>query len=156
MAQCPSPDSKLCNHNFLRRITIYLLDMNAQKVRHCTVRKLLLSVAIGTAFVIFFCSRMFAQQFVDVSSQVGLVMEAKKSKGNPVWGDFNNDGVLDLIVPCHGLSLSHGPFVYLGNANGTFTDIRATCGFSNLRQFDDYDRTDWHGFSLGDYDADGN
>jgi hypothetical protein len=101
-------------------------------------------------------SHSFAQDFVDVSSQVGFVMEAKKSKGNPVWGDFNNDGILDLIVPCHGLSLSHGPFVYLGNANGTFTDIRSTCGFSNLRQFNSYDSTDWHGFSLADYDNDGN
>ena len=101
-------------------------------------------------------SELLVQRFVDVSSQVGLIMEAKKSKGNPVWGDFNNDGILDLIVPCHGLSVSHGPFVYLGNANGTFTDIRSTCGFSNLRRFNEYDSTDWHGFSLGDYDGDGN
>jgi hypothetical protein len=56
--------------------------------------------------------------FPDVSSQVGFVLEEKKSKGNPVWGDFNNDGILDLIVPCHGLSLSHGPFVYLGKSMG--------------------------------------
>lgn len=95
-------------------------------------------------------------QFHEVTDQVGFVTEAKKSKGNPVWGDFNNDGVLDLIVPCHGLSSSHGPFVYLGNANGTFTDIRATCGFSNLSQFNSLDSTDWHGFALGDYDGDGN
>jgi hypothetical protein len=101
-------------------------------------------------------SELLARPFVDVSSQVGFILEAKKSMGNPVWGDFNNDGILDLIVPCHGLSLSHGPFVYLGNANGTFTDIRSTCGFSNLRRFNDYDSTDWHGFSLGDYDNDGN
>jgi ASPIC and UnbV/FG-GAP-like repeat len=95
-------------------------------------------------------------QFRELTDQVGFVTEAKKSKGNPVWGDFNNDGILDLIVPCHGLSLSHGPFVYMGQANGTFTDIRSTCGFSNLRRFNDYDSTDWHGFSLGDYDNDGN
>ncbi|PYS68921.1 MAG: hypothetical protein DMF69_18570, partial [Acidobacteria bacterium] len=69
-------------------------------------------------------SELRGRQFIDVSRQVGLIMEAKKSKGNPVWGDFNNDGILDLIVPCHGLSLSHGPFVYLGNPNGTFSDIR--------------------------------
>jgi len=108
-----------------------------------------------------FCSvssHSFAQQFTDVSSQVGFVMEAKKSKGNPVWGDFNNDGLLDLIVPCHGLSLSHGPFVYLGNANFTFTDIRKTCGFSNVKtgQIDPNDDGDWHGYALGDYDNDGN
>jgi enediyne biosynthesis protein E4 len=52
--------------------------------------------------------------------------------------------------------LSHGPFVYLGRANGTFTDIRTTCGFSNLRKSNEHDSTDWHGFSLADYDNDGN
>jgi hypothetical protein len=105
--------------------------------------------------IVLWTSELLAQQFVDASSQVGFIMEAKKSKGNPVWGDFNNDGVLDLIVPCHGLSNSHGPFVYLGQHNGTFVDIRSTCGFSNLSKFNDYDSTDWHGFSLGDYDNDG-
>jgi hypothetical protein len=56
-------------------------------------------------------SELLARQFIDVSSQVGFIVEAKKSMGNSVWGDFNNDGILDLIVPCHGLPLSHGPFV---------------------------------------------
>ncbi len=36
-----------------------------------------------------------------------------------------------------------------------FTDVRTTCGFSNLR-FNEHDSTDWHGFSLADYDNDGN
>jgi hypothetical protein len=57
-------------------------------------------------------------------------------------------------VPCHGLFWCHGPFVYLGEPNGTFTDIRDTCGFSNLSRFNDYDSTDWHGL-LGCYDNDG-
>ena len=70
---------------------------------------------------------MSAQQFTDVSSAVGLIDEAKKTWGNPVWGDFNNDGYLDLIVPCHGLLLSHGPFVYLNNGGVSFSDIRTTC-----------------------------
>jgi enediyne biosynthesis protein E4 len=120
------------------------------------MKKLILPYVIAAVGFGSAVAHSFAQQFVDVSTTVGFVMEAKKSKGDPVWGDFNNDGVLDLIVPCHGLSLSHGPFVYLGNVNGTFTDIRSTCGFSNLRQFDSYDSTDWHGFSLADYDNDGN
>ncbi len=66
--------------------------------------------------------------FTDVTTQVGLIQEAKQSWGNPVWGDINNDGYLDLIVPCHGLFSSHGPFVYLNNAGLSFTDIRTTCG----------------------------
>src|SRR6185437_14967029 len=62
-------------------------------------------------------------------------------------------GYLDLIVPCHGLPLSHGPFVYLNNAGLSFTDIRTTCGIGRGQ---DLDSTDWHGFAFGDYDNDGN
>ena len=91
--------------------------------------------------------------FTDVSIQVGLVQEAKHSWGNPVWGDINNDGYLDLIVPCHGLSSSHGPFVYLNNAGLSFTDIRTTCGIGPGPELDS---RDWHGFSFGDYNNDGN
>jgi len=58
-------------------------------------------------------SAALAQQFRDVSTEVGLIAEAKHSWGNPIWGDINNDGFLDLIVPTHGLIQSGGPFVYL-------------------------------------------
>ena len=120
------------------------------------MKKLFVCLVTLTAFVAGRSSGLANGPFVDVSNQVGLISELKKSKDAPIWGDFNNDGVLDLIVSCHGLSVSHGPFVYLGHANGTFTDIRATCGFSNLSQFNSLDSTDWHGMSLGDYDNDGN
>ncbi len=108
------------------------------------------------AAIVFFCILPLfvqAQQFTEVTSQVGLANELKKSWGNPVWGDFNNDGFLDLIVPTHGLSVSHGPFVYLNNAGNTFTDIRST---SQIKKAPELDSKDWHGFSLGDYDGDGN
>ena len=90
--------------------------------------------------------------FSDVSSQVHLVAEKKKSWGNPIWGDINGDGFLDLIVPTHGLMKSHGPFVYLNNGGKSFADIRATSG---IKKADSLDSTDWHGFAFGDYDNDG-
>ena len=96
-------------------------------------------------------SAALAQQFRDVSTEVGLIAEAKHSWGNPIWGDINNDGLLDLIVPTHGLIQSGGPFVYLNNAGNTLTDIRATSGITSDPAFHD-----WHGFSFGDYDGDGN
>ncbi len=94
-----------------------------------------------------------AQQFTDVSTATGLVQEAKKSWGNPIWGDMNNDGFLDLIVPTHGLASSLGPFVYLNDAGNTFIDIRATSG---IMAGPELDSRDWHGISFGDYNGDGN
>ncbi len=94
-----------------------------------------------------------AQQFSDVSTEVGLVQEEKKSWGNPIWGDMNNDGFVDLIIPTHGLSVSLGPLVYLNSGGETFTDIRATSG---IGLGPDLDSKDWHGISFGDYNGDGN
>jgi hypothetical protein len=113
-------------------------------------------LAAALALLLWHSSASASGPFTDVSAQVGLVLDPKHSKGSPIWGDMNNDGILDLIVPTHGLVQSNGPFVYLGNANGTFTDIRATCGFSDITQFNSLDSTDWHGFAFGDYDNDGN
>src|ERR1041385_5470991 len=95
-----------------------------------------------TALITVFSSAAFGGLFSDVSAQAGLVLEKKKSWGNPIWGDFNNDGFLDFIVPCHGLLLSRGPFVYLNNGDGTFTDVRSTCGIKRYNP----DSSDWLGF----------
>ena len=106
-------------------------------------------MGVATAF----SSGALAGEFQDVTGTVGLIQEAKKSYGNPIWGDMNNDGYLDLIVPCHGLTASGGPFVYLNSGGATFTDIRSTCG---IQMAPELDSTDWHGLSFGDYDGDGN
>ncbi len=83
-----------------------------------------------------------------MTNEVGLILQAKQSWGNPIWGDINNDGFIDLIVPTRDAT----PFVYLNNAGVTFTDIRATSGIAPS----DGDSLDWRGFSFGDYDGDGN
>ena len=113
------------------------------------IRKALTHLATIAGFVTALSSVSVAQQFQDVSAQVGLIQQAEKSWGNPIWGDMNNDGFLDLIVP----TLSSEPFVYLNGAGGTFTDIRATSGIERAPSFD---TADWRGFSFGDYDGDGN
>ena len=117
------------------------------------IRKAFSSLATAAGFVTVLSSVAVAQQFRDVTREVGLIIKARHSWGNPIWGDINNDGFVDLIVPTHGLLRSHGPFVYLNNAGNTFTDIRKTSGITkhvNLQA------RDWHGFSFGDFDADGN
>ena len=116
------------------------------------IRRMLTCLCTAGGFVTTLPSISARQQFTEVTSQVGFVSQAQHSWGNPIWGDINNDGFLDLIVPCHGLSESHGPFVYLNNAGSTFTDIRATSGITESG----LDDGDWHGYALGDYDGDGN
>src|SRR6266850_2197973 len=89
-------------------------------------RTLLLTAAV--AWMILFAPFANAQQFSDVSEQAGLHRNPTRAWGNPLWGDFNNDGLLDLLVPNHELQLSGGPYVYLSNGDGTFTDVISTSG----------------------------
>ena len=117
------------------------------------MRKAFSCLATAAGFVTVLSSAALAQQFRDVTREVGLITKARHSWGNPIWGDINNDGFVDLIVPTHGLLRSHGPFVYLNNAGKTFTDIHATSGITRHVPLD---APDWHGFSFGDYDGDGN
>src|SRR5690349_3965380 len=99
----------------------------------------------GFGFTALVSSIAGAQQFSEVTTQVGFVNEAKKSWGNPIWGDVNNDGFLDLIVPTHGLAVSHGPFVYLNNGGTSFTDYRVA---SAIKRAPELESRDWHGISF--------
>lgn len=114
-----------------------------------------LASAIGSGLV--FASALPAQQFTDVSVEAGLHRELTRAWGNPLWGDFNNDGLLDLFVPNHETpkGVKQGgilPYVYINNGNGTFTDVIATSGIKEQTP----DTGAWQGISLGDYNNDGN
>jgi len=80
--------------------------------------------------------------FTDVTDHAGV--------GYPCWamgaavGDFNNDGLPDLIVSCFG-----GVVLYRNNGDGTFTDVTKSSGLS-------IDKGWATGAVFGDYDADGN
>jgi FG-GAP-like repeat/ASPIC and UnbV len=111
-------------------------------------RRVISYLASVVGFAVVFASGSAAQQFQDVSMQAGMIALKAESWGNPIWGDMDRDGFLDLIVPTH----SDEPFVYLNNGNGSFADIRATSGIERS----DLDSTGWRGFSFGDYDGDGN
>lgn len=83
-------------------------------------------------------------KFTDVTTAAGLG-QVGPSYGSPVWGDLNNDGYLDLIVPRHGSM----PSIYQNNRLGTFTDILNLSGITPTKG------ADRHGWALGDYDNDG-
>ena len=112
------------------------------------------------ALALAFCASGFGQQFTDVSVEAGLHREKTRSWGNPLWGDFNNDGKLDLFVSNHetqfGVPAGDGllPYIYINNGDGTFTDVIGTSGIKDDDKV--YDTGAWQGVSIADYDGDGN
>src|SRR5438132_294705 len=121
------------------------------------LKKALSRLATVAGFVTVFSSVSGAQQFSNVSIAAGIIAMKTRAWGNPIWGDINGDGFLDLIVPKHELANAGlhrpgpPPFIYLNNGNGTFTDIRSTAGIHK----ENPDTGSWDGFAFGDYDGDG-
>src|SRR6266567_9196978 len=76
-----------------------------------------------------------------------IVTDGAYSAGG-TWGDFNNDGFLDLFVPNGTDGSAYVPFLYHNNGDGTFTKV--TSGPPVNLAADSYSAC-W-----GDYDNDGN
>ncbi len=133
------------------------LFSRCKELRHTNVRRstaLLAAALFGAAML---AQVSFAQQFTDVSEAAGLHRDYTRAWGNPLWGDFNNDGKLDLFVPNHETprGVKQGgilPYIYINNGDGTFTDVIATSGITDQ----DPDTGAWQGISIADYDGDGN
>ena len=81
--------------------------------------------------------------FSDVTQSAGLSGTGYPF-GNVIWGDFDNDGDIDLFVDNHFYA---APYLYLNNGNGTFTNILATSGMAA--------KGDKHGSGWADFDNDG-
>ena len=64
-------------------------------------RERTLSGSAMLAFAVLWSSSVLAQHFTDVSAAAGLHRDLTRAWGNPLWGDLNNDGHLDLLVPNH-------------------------------------------------------
>ncbi len=68
-----------------------------------------------------------------------------------LWGDFNNDALVDLIYMGHG----GGPFMLSQTADHAFDDVTATSGIRSAN-WEYSKQRDRHGASCGDFDNDGN
>ncbi|MEJ2338152.1 MAG: CRTAC1 family protein [Gemmatimonadales bacterium] len=79
--------------------------------------------------------------FTDVSEQAGVLFRGWAMGVG--WGDYDNDGWLDLIVSAYGENA-----LYHNNGDGTFTERAEEAGLGGLGRF-------WAGASWGDYQRDG-
>ncbi len=102
--------------------------------------------------------------FSDVTQPAGLAEPARPTQA-AVWGDFDNDGWLDLYIGNEsrvemndagptgidgGAGLSGGNYpsqLFRNNGDGTFTDVASAAGVTNDRYC--------KGVAAGDYDNDG-
>jgi hypothetical protein len=84
--------------------------------------------------------------FSDVTAPAGL--NPRKLCQGIAWGDYNNDGLLDLYVARGSdRGTNFGNTLYRNNGNGTFTDVTAAAGVSS-------GTNNWSAV-WGDYDNDG-
>ncbi|MEM7086187.1 MAG: FG-GAP-like repeat-containing protein [Bacteroidota bacterium] len=87
--------------------------------------------------------------FTNITAQAGLYIEDHFTFGSS-WGDFNNDGWLDVLVISH-LEIFDGDssLLYQNNGDGTFTEVSESAGIlqdsflSFCAAFFDYDKDGW-------------
>ncbi|MBI1176697.1 CRTAC1 family protein, partial [bacterium] len=84
------------------------------------------------------------KRFTDIAG--GLGIDLNELSGGTVIDDFNNDGLLDLMVSSY--ALNEQMHLFLNNGNGTFSDRTREAGLEGL--------TGGLNMVQGDYDNDGN
>ena len=70
--------------------------------------------------------------FTDVTAMAGIPVRNDWTWG-ATWGDYNNDGLLDLYV-CNRHNAVNSNYLYRNNGNGTFTDVTRKAGVSDGTQ----------------------
>jgi hypothetical protein len=88
----------------------------------------------------FLATAAQAQTFTDVAASAGV--DSYNSGFGIAWGDYDNDGDLDIYLSNYG-GVNQ---LYRNNGNGTFTDVGASAGVSTAIN---------GGVAWGDYDNDG-
>ena len=83
-----------------------------------------------------------------LDSQSSIVVDVPNSE-NQTWGDFNNDGYLDLFVGRYPINVPpEGNKLFQNNGDGTFTEIETTLKITDTNEFVE-------GSNWADYDNDG-
>jgi len=68
--------------------------------------------------------------FTDITILSGISTTLFNSWGG-AWGDYNNDGFLDLFLSNRAIATGHPNILYRNNGNNTFTDVSISAGISN-------------------------
>lgn len=85
---------------------------------------------------------------VDITIASGLPSAAMDNFGAS-WGDYDNDGNLDVFLCNRGLSVPQQNYLYKNNGNGTFTNVSNAAGISTgshlsfCSAFFDYNNDGW-------------
>ncbi len=72
--------------------------------------------------------------FTDITVSSGLITANNFSYGGS-WGDYNNDGYLDLFICSRDLSFQSSNILYKNNGDGTFTIINSLVGLPEINNF---------------------
>ena len=111
-----------------------------------------------SALIMLGCAILMAQKtdettatvFEDVTKSVGLELSKGQAR-HIAWGDYNNDGWLDIFVSNYRLNPD---FLWKNNGNGTFTNVAREVGVEGKPVNNAYGHT--IGAEWADYDNDGN
>ncbi len=91
--------------------------------------------------------------FVDITITAGLPTGNFESYGAS-WGDYNNDGFLDVFISNRSEMDAQPNYFYENNGDNTFTDVTAQAGFDNdshmtfCSAFFDYNNDGWQDIYL--------
>jgi hypothetical protein len=84
----------------------------------------------------------------DITTASGLPMAAQNNFGAS-WGDYNNDGFLDVFLCNRGIPTPQANYLYKNNGDGTFTNVSSAAGIdtgshlSFCSAFFDYNNDGW-------------
>jgi len=69
--------------------------------------------------------------FTDISTSSGILQTTLWLSNGVSWGDYNNDGFLDVYITNYNVEGNVTNYLYKNNGDLTFTDVTNSCNCSN-------------------------